>query len=89
MRFQYTGEQFIKDANTETNAGYFLSDVKASCSFNTKSGKFELFAGINNLTDTHYSPMLTVNAVAFGNAEPRYYYPGLPRHFYGGISWDF
>ena len=89
VRFQYTGEQFINDANTETNAGYFLSDVKASYSFSTKSGKFELFAGINNLTDTHYSPMLTVNAVAFGNAEPRYYYPGLPRHFYGGVVWRF
>ncbi|WP_436414464.1 TonB-dependent receptor [Petrimonas sp.] len=89
VRFQYTGEQFINDANTETNASYFLSDVKASYSFSTKSGKFELFAGINNLTDTHYSPMLTVNAVAFGNAEPRYYYPGLPRHFYGGVVWRF
>ncbi|HBT85489.1 MAG TPA: hypothetical protein DEB12_06235, partial [Porphyromonadaceae bacterium] len=50
-----------------------------------KNRNVELFAGINNLTDTHYSPMLTVNAVAFGNAEPRYYYPGMPRHYYTGI----
>lgn len=48
-------------------------------------GNIEIFAGINNLFDFLYSPMLTVNAVAFGNAEPRYYYAGLPRHFYGGV----
>lgn len=89
-RFQYTGEQFINDANTKTNDGYFLSDIKASYLFKTTTlGNFELFAGVNNVTDTHYSPMLTVNAVAFGNAEPRYYYPGMPRHFYGGVTWKF
>lgn len=90
IRSQYTGEQFINDANTETNDSYFLSDIKVNYHFKTLSlGSFELFAGINNITDTHYSPMLTVNAVAFGNAEPRYYYPGMPRHFYGGVTWKF
>lgn len=90
VRFQYTGEQFIDDANTVTNDAYFLSDAKASYLFKTtRLGNVELFAGVNNVTDTLYSPMLTVNAVAFGNAEPRYYYPGLPRHCYGGISWSF
>ena len=33
--------------------------------------------------------LLTVNAVAFGNSEPRYYYPGMSRHFYTGIRWSF
>ena len=90
VRSQYTGEQFINDANTETNDSYFLSDIKVSYHFKTLSlGSFELFAGVNNINDTNYSPMLTVNAVAFGNTEPRYYYPGLPRHYYGGISWSF
>ena len=90
MRFQYTGGQFINDANTETNDTYCLLDAKASYLFKTAQlGNVELFAGVNNITDTLYSPMLTVNAVAFGNAEPRYYYPGLPRHYYGGVSWSF
>ncbi|MDD3787938.1 MAG: TonB-dependent receptor [Petrimonas sp.] len=90
FRFQYTGSQFINDANTVKNDAYFLSDVKTTYGFSTsKAGRFDIFAGINNVTNTHYSPMLTVNAVAFGKAEPRYYYPGLPRHFYGGISWSF
>jgi len=41
------------------------------------------------MTNTHYSPMLTVNAVAFGKSEPRYYYPGMPRHYYAGVKWEF
>ena len=67
-----------------------LDDLKASFLIPTPAmGEFELFAGVNNLTNTHYSPMLTVNALAFGNAEPRYYYPGMPRHYYAGINWQF
>ena len=90
VRFQYTGEQLIDDANTVTNDAYFLSDGKVSYLFKTtRLGNVELYAGMNNITDTLYSPMLNVNAVAFGNAEPRYYYPGLPRHYYCGVSWSF
>jgi iron complex outermembrane receptor protein len=41
------------------------------------------------MTNSLYSPMITVNAVAFGDAEPRYYYPGMPRHCFAGINWSF
>jgi iron complex outermembrane receptor protein len=30
--------------------------------------------------------MILPNAVAVGNASPRYYYPGLPINYYGTIS---
>jgi len=87
--FQYVGEQFIDDHNSEINNSYFLSNIKASYSFPFANfGGIELFAGINNLSNTHYSPMITVNAVAFGTAEPRYYYPGLPRYYYMGIKFN-
>ncbi len=84
--FQFVGEQFIDDANSQLNESYFLINIRANHRIpTTKSYYFELFAGINNLNNSRFSPMLTVNAVSFGNAEPRYYYPGLPRHFYTGI----
>ncbi len=87
---QHVGPQYIDDANTVKNEPYSLIDLKASCLIPTPAmGEFELFAGVNNLTNTRYSPMLTVNALAFGNAEPRYYYPGTPRHYYAGINWVF
>ena len=52
-------------------------------------GGLKIYAGINNLTNTHYASMLVVNARGFGGTEPRYYYPGLPRHGYGGITCTF
>ncbi len=90
VQFQYVGEQYMNDANSMKNDDYFLVGLRTSHHLPaTRAGSPELFAGINNMTDTHYAPMLTVNAVAFGNAEPRYYYPGMPRHYYAGIKWEF
>lgn len=88
-QFQFVGEQFIDDANEKINDSYFISNLRVAYRFPySKFGYFELYAGIINLGNTHYSPMITVNAVAFGNAEPRYYYPGLPRHYYGGVRFN-
>jgi iron complex outermembrane recepter protein len=43
-------------------------------------------AGINNVFNTHHASMILVNAPSFGSNAPRYYYPGMPRNFYVGIS---
>jgi iron complex outermembrane receptor protein len=87
---QYTGNQFINDANTLKYEGYFLVSIKAATQFQIKkAGVFNVYAGVNNLTNTHYASMLLVNALGFGNNEPRYYYPGLPRHFYAGVEMRF
>lgn len=89
-QLQQMGMQYIDDANSLSHAGYFLANMKASWRFPAGSrGDATLFAGVNNLTNTHYAAMLTVNAVAFGTAEPRYYYPGMPRDTYVGLSWQF
>jgi iron complex outermembrane receptor protein len=44
--------------------------------------------GINNIFDETYASMYQINARAFGNSEPRYYYPGLPRHYFVQINYD-
>jgi iron complex outermembrane receptor protein len=41
--------------------------------------------GINNLADTKYAQSVLINAVGFGGAEPRYFYPGNGRNMYGGL----
>jgi iron complex outermembrane receptor protein len=53
--------------------------------------ELDLSGGINNLTDARYASMILVNAGSFGGRAPRYFYPGLPRNFYGGLtlSWIF
>lgn len=38
--------------------------------------------GVNNIFDVNYAQSVLINAVGFGGAEPRYYYPGNDRNFY-------
>ncbi|HLW07780.1 MAG TPA: TonB-dependent receptor [Marinilabiliaceae bacterium] len=89
-QFQSVGRQFLDDANRLSEPSYFLSNLRISNRFEVfKSSSFNLYIGVNNLTNSHYASMVIVNAKAFGSAEPRYYYPGLPRHAYMGLSWSF
>lgn len=87
---QYAGNQYINDANTLKYEAYFLVSIKAATQFQIrKVGILNVYAGVNNLTNTQYASMLLINALGFGNSEPRYYYPGLPRHFYAGVEMRF
>jgi iron complex outermembrane recepter protein len=46
-------------------------------------------AGINNVMDEKYAASVLTNAVGFGSAAPRYYYPGNPRNYYGGVALNY
>ena len=52
----------------------------------SKQLSFEINAGINNFTDKKYAASVLINATGFGNSEPRFYYPGLPRNWYSGFK---
>ena len=89
-QFQSLGKQYLNDENLLSESAYFYSNLKVSKSFNVfKNSTVSLYMGVNNVTNSHYASMVIVNAKAFGTVEPRYYYPGLPRHGYIGLSWDF
>ncbi|MBT9187237.1 TonB-dependent receptor family protein [Zobellia russellii] len=42
--------------------------------------------GVNNIFDTKYTQSVLINATGFGGSEPRYYYPGNGRNWYGGLK---
>ncbi len=89
-QFQSVGKQYLDDSNSVSEPSYFFSNLKLSNLFQTfKNSTLSLYVGVNNITNAHYASMVIVNAKAFGTAEPRYYYPGLPRHAYMGINWSF
>lgn len=91
--YQYEGEMPLNDANTEFRDSYSLLHLKASLrpfeSFNSnymEDWKLELFGGVNNALDEQYAASVIPNAVGFGGNAPRYFYPGMPRNFYGGLA---
>ena len=77
----------LNDSNTKYSEGYSLLDIKTTYAFIIlKVLKTELNAGINNALNTKYAANILPNAVGFGSAAPRYFYPGNPINYYGGLS---
>lgn len=84
--YYFVDEFPINDANSVYNQSYQLVNTKLDWEKEFWNQlKVGLSVGVNNLTDTHYASMVLVNATAFGNALPRYYYPGNPVNFYGQL----
>jgi len=87
FNFQWVDEIPITDDNSIFSNSYSLVNLKIG--YKTMLGTkltFNLFGGINNLFDEKYASMLLINASSFGGASPRYFYPGLPRNYYSGLS---
>lgn len=84
---QFVDKIPLTDANTLSSDAFNL--------FNTKIGyknmlgrklSMDISWGINNIFDTRYAQSVLINTTAFGGAEPRYYYPGNGRNFYGSLQ---
>ncbi len=87
LNLQHVGEMPIRDDNTVFSDAYTVLNLKWGYQrtfFNHLN--INLYGGIQNLGDEKYASMLQINAAAFGNALPRYFYPGLPRNYYGGLA---
>jgi iron complex outermembrane receptor protein len=85
--FSSVGKIPMNDQNSKYTDAYSLLDIKATYRFKMlKILKTELSSGINNALDKLFAANILPNALGFGNSLPRYYYPGNPRNYYGGIS---
>ncbi|KAF2333226.1 TonB-dependent receptor [Flavobacterium daemonense] len=88
--FQFTDKIPMNDSNANFSDSYSLLNLKTGYQFEILSGlKAHIDAGINNVTNEKYASMILTNATAVGNAEPRFYYPGLPINYYGIISLNY
>lgn len=85
------GKQYLDDANSDFYGAYQVTHLKFGYkwSFDKKRKSLNFHFGINNLFDKRYASMILVNAPSFGGRLPRYYYPGRPRYFQGGVSFAF
>ncbi len=83
---QYVGAIPLTDANTMYSEAFHV--------FNTKIGYRKKLSntltigvdiGINNIFDKVYAQSVLINTKSFGGKEPRYFYPGNERNYYGSL----
>lgn len=85
--YRLTGKMYLDDANSKETAGYQLLDVKAGYAFFIlKKVKMEINMGVQNVLNEKYAASVLPNAVGFGTVPARYYYPGNPVNYYGGLN---
>lgn len=84
---KHVGQTPMDDANTQYNPSYTVVNLKAGYQKQfLEQFHFKLVFGVDNLMDEKYASSILVNAVGFSGAEPRYYYPGMPVNYYGGLT---
>lgn len=87
LNYQYVAAMPMRDDNSVYSDSYSLVNAKIGYQQQIWNKlNLDFFIGINNLLDEKYASMILVNAGSFGGSAPRYFYPGLPRNFYGGAK---
>ncbi len=86
---RFVGRMPMNDLNTRFASSYHLFDLMIGFNTSFQQWGMRVFLKINNVLDQHYASMILVNAPSFGGANPRYYYPGMPRHFSTGLTISF
>ena len=85
--FRSVGKMPLNDENSGFTDAYDLLNLKAAYRLTILDNlQLNFSGGINNLLDEHYAASIVPNAVGFGGAAPRYYYPGDPLNYYAGLS---
>lgn len=88
--YGFFGKMPMDDANSKYTKSYQLFDAKIGYTFIIlKKLKTEINTGMQNILNEKYSSSILPNAVGFGTVPPRYYYPGNPRNFYGGVTFTY
>lgn len=86
LQYRFLDKMPMTDANDLYVDGYQVLNGKLGIERQLlRKLSVNLYGGVNNIFDEKYASMILINATAFGNNEPRYYYPALPINFYGGL----
>src|SRR5690554_2325188 len=85
--FLHIGAIPLNDANELYSEKYTVFNIKASYKKALAPAlSLEIQAGINNFTNEKYASSILINATGIGKSEPRFYYPGMPSNWFGGIK---
>ena len=88
FNFQHVASFPMRDDNSIYSEAYQVGNLKIGFKKRLLNQRleFDLFGGIQNVFNEKYASMILINAGSFDGNAPRYYYPGLPRNFYGGVG---
>ena len=90
LTHQFVDEIPMTDANSISSDSFNVFHAKLG--FRTALSSqisLGLSAGINNIFDSNYAQSVLINAVGFGGAQPRYYYPGNGRNYFVGLQLNY
>ncbi|SDQ09783.1 TonB-dependent receptor family protein [Flagellimonas zhangzhouensis] len=90
LTHQFVDKIPLTDANSAYSDAFNVFHAKlgyrTSISQNISLG---LNARVNNIFDSNYAQSVLINAVGFGGAQPRYFYPGNGRNYFGGVKLNY
>jgi len=86
--YRHAGKMYLDDANSGYSQQYGITNIQIRLSFKTKLTAIGLKTGIMNIFNVRYASMLAINAPAFGDNLPRYYYPGDPRNSFLSVVFN-
>ena len=90
LTHQLVDEIPLTDSNTLFSDSF--NTVNAQLRYRTDLGNhfgIGLNLGVNNLFNTNYAQSVLINAVGFGGAEPRFFYPSDGRNYFAGIQLNY
>lgn len=84
--YQFVDEIPLTDANTLSSSSFSILNTRLGYrTLLTQKLSIGIDFGVNNITDKTYAQSVLINAVGFGGNEPRYFYPGNDRNYYGSL----
>lgn len=90
LNFQYVGKIPITDSNTLFSDSYSVTNIKLGYKQTIyKNLNLNAYFGLDNAFNEKYASQLLINAMGFGGAAPRYYYPGNPTNYYTGLNLNY
>jgi iron complex outermembrane receptor protein len=87
LNYYFNDKMPLNDRNTASNPAYTVLNSKLGYKKRVlKSLELNLYAGLDNIGNVSYSSIVSLNAVAYGTAQPAYFNPSPRRNGYGGFS---
>ena len=86
LNYRFVDKMPMRDDNSIYSEAFNVVNTKVG--YKKDIGRFilDVHAGVNNVLNQKYAAMVLINAGSFGGNAPRYYYPGMPTNFYGGVE---